>query len=306
MKNNDDFTIAVIYDHREILNPLFQALTIRGINYKKLNSYDLSFALPPDGLNYSLVYNDITAPPYQFKTAGASNLTNEYLSLVETYEPSVQIVNGSDTADLIFSKAKQLALFTRHGFPLPKTIITTARNIPAAAYQLQFPIVIKEVANHADSLFTRIENHSEFAERLVNNFFADDGGLPVVVQEWVEFKNDELYRLDLIKGEIARATTLKVMQHPDYVNPFLLEPTELNVTGVITNAVRELSLTSGLELASIEYSIDRKTNDLVFLGIHPHTTGYQSTVNSDYRLAELTVRHLEKRLSKISELSHYL
>ena len=189
---HSDFSISVIYDHREILNPLFQILTQRGINYNKLNSFDLTFALPPDGLTYSLVYNDVTAPPYQFKTAGAFNLTNEYLSLIETHEPSVQIVNGSNTADLIFSKAKQLALFTRLGFPLPKTIITTARNIPSAAYQLQFPIVIKEVANHAESLFAKIENQGEFAEKLFNNFFAGDGGLPVVVQEWVEFKNNEV------------------------------------------------------------------------------------------------------------------
>lgn len=294
--------IGVIYDHRDILNPLFRTLACRGLSYTIHNPYDLSFS-PGAAPNNAILYNDFTAPPYQFKTAGSVRLTNEFIKHFENNEcgRTTTIINGSRTSDLIFSKARQLSFFTSHRLRIPNTIVTTVRNIPAAAEALQFPIVIKEVANHSESLFIRIENEDELIRKFVTNFFTNDEGLPIVIQEWASLTEHKTIRVDLINGSIVHATAFRVSLHPDYNRPFLLEAREVDVPKSVSDTIRRVTLESKLELVTIEFGFDQKNHDPVFLGVHPHNLSYQATPGHETKLTELTTAYIQERLATVTQ-----
>lgn len=294
--------IAVIYDHREILNPLFPTLVSRGLEYTIQNPYDLSFG-PASASTHAIVYNDVTAPAYQFKTAGSVQLTTEFIKHRENYErdQNTTIINGSRTTDLLFSKTRQLSFFNFHRLRIPNTVVTTARNIPSAAEKLQFPIVIKEVSNHSEALFVRIETADELIDKILSNFFTADEGLPVVLQEWVRVKDDRTIRVDLINGNIAHATGLRVSLHPDYNRPFLLNPHEVTLHKSVSEVINRIATDSGIELVTVEFGIDRDTNDPVFFGIHPHNLAYQASLTQETRLIEMTADYIQQRLATVRE-----
>lgn len=211
------------------------------------------------------------------------------------------VINGSKTSGLIFNKTRQLSLFTSHQLPVPKTVATTARNVRQAASSLQFPIVIKESANHSDSLLLRIETLTELEARTDSNFFATYDGVPVIVQEWIDLLDSQVVRVDFIEGAMVQATQLRVSIHPDYAQPFLSDPHEIELPETISIQLSALATHANLDLVSIEYGIDRTTQNPVFLGIHPHNYCYQATREHEARLMNLTVDYIESRLAKVAD-----
>lgn len=305
MHDNCEPCLGIIYDNREILNPLFQTLQANSINYEKIDPYDVEFPLFSPPVTFSLLYNDLSSPGYHYRTQSAFRATIEYLRVYEHHYGNAaasRVINGTLATETLFSKARQLALFLEQGLSIPKSIITTARNIPAAIGRLRFPVVVKEVFNHSESIFFIFENEQDLAEQFTNNLFASDESLTVVMQEYVALKNDVIFHTDVINGEAVNTTRTLVFKHADYIRPFNIAPEIVSIPPGVTDAIRQIARASSLDVSSFQYGHDQRTNELIFLGIYPPSISFETKSESGYLLSDLTAKYIERRLNKVREI----
>src|SRR5689334_4793949 len=223
MSQFEEKPLVVIYDYPEALHPLFSSLKSRGIAYEIINSQNLDFAVHDQAFSPRLIYHDLSSPPYQFRYATGIRASIEYLRHFEYPNGtagSSRIINGSRSTETLFTKSRQLGLFAALQLPVPKTFVTSLSNLPTVASTLRFPIYIKDNYNHQDSLFLRIENENELADRLMIDSQLLNREHLILVQESVPLKGNAVIRVDVLNGTVVRATRIVTASHPDYARPF--------------------------------------------------------------------------------------
>ena len=126
-------TIGIYYEHPDWFKPLFAELDSRDIAYERIDAAHHQYNPSETDSPYALVINRMSSSAYLrgngqgiFHTAG------------------VRVINGTVATAIETNKARQLSLLASLGLSFPNSrVVNHISQIPKAATELQFPLVVK-------------------------------------------------------------------------------------------------------------------------------------------------------------------
>ncbi len=195
--------LAVLYEHPEWFEPLFDALDRHQLPYERVRADALRWdprEVPP----FSLLLNRMSPSAYLRGHAHAIRASEAYLAYVEAH--GVPIVNGLGAYRLEISKAAQLDLLTRLGVRHPRTLVAnTAEDVMTAARVIGFPLIVKPNVGGSGAGIQRFDSLAGL-ETNVRQGRLDLGpdGI-VLVQELVPAQGGSITRIELLAGELLYA-----------------------------------------------------------------------------------------------------
>src|SRR6266849_10619550 len=152
----------------------------------------------------SLLFNRMSASAYLRGNGQAIFFTQSYLAYIET--TGVRVLNGSQAFALEISKARQLQLFDSLGLRFPKTrIVNCTDEIPAAAAQIGFPLLVKPNIGGRGAGIVRFDSIEQLHADI------DEGKLELgidniaLVQELVPARSGHSTRVETLSGKFLYA-----------------------------------------------------------------------------------------------------
>ena len=133
--------LAILYEHPDWFRSLFAALDRRGVGYAALSpdgAWDPAEGTPPA----PLVFNRVAMS--SFLRDDEHPIFHALALLDHWRRAGAAIVNGPEVLAIDASKARQLSLIASLGLAVPRTrVVHRARDVPAAAAAIGFPLVVK-------------------------------------------------------------------------------------------------------------------------------------------------------------------
>jgi len=200
MPVHPDRPIAVYHEHPDWFRPLFTELDRRGVPYVRLDALQHRYEPGAGGPPYALVFNRMS--PSAWRRGGEHSIfyTLQYLDQIERY--GVRVVNGTRAFLTEISKARQLALLDSLELPYPRArVIHQARQAPAAATGLTFPIVVKPNVGGSGAGVRRFES-IEALRRAVDEETLELGLDHIaLVQEFIPADSARIVRVETLGGK---------------------------------------------------------------------------------------------------------
>ena len=300
--------VGIIYGHAEQYNPLFEKLLTRGIAYEIINPADHLYDPAQYEVPYSLVFNDMSSPPYLAHNALGIAQTVEYVKHVEKVSGvhnSSQIVNGSRVTEIISTRSRQLALFASLGIPFPKTrIVSSIDQLLAASNELRFPIIIKSNGISDPAVTRRFESTSELVNALVKDELHLQNDKSWLVQEYIQPKGNYINRVEILNGRVLYAVKIYHAGDEPERWPIEVKASVFTPSPEILNTLEKIAHAALIDTGSIEYVTDRKTNQVYFYAIRPHTSSRSIHIEGiDFNTVDQLSQYIEQRLQKIKEIA---
>ncbi|WP_051054062.1 ATP-grasp domain-containing protein [Fibrella aestuarina] len=199
-----DRPIGIYYEHPEWFKPLFAELDRRGISYDRIDAahhqYDPSETSSP----YSLVVNRMSSSAYLRGNGQGIFHTAGYLTHLERL--GVRVINGTVATSIETNKARQLSLLAQLGLAFPKSrVVNHVSQIPLAAAQLRFPLVVKVNIGGAGAGIVRFDT-PEGLQATVEAGQIDLGiDQTALVQEFVQPRGGHIVRVETLNGRFLYA-----------------------------------------------------------------------------------------------------
>lgn len=71
----------------------------------------------------------------------------------------------------------------------------------------------------------------------------------------------------------------------------------------LINTIENISRAASLDVGVVEYLTDRKTNQILFTGIFPHTNEFDPTSESDTGFVNCLADYIERRYEKVRQIA---
>ena len=197
--------LAIVYEHPSWFLPLFAALDRRGVDY---------VALPPAmGWNPAdptppapVVLNRIAMSSFLRARAGEHPIFFATALFDHWARGGARVVNGATVLAIDASKARQLSVIAGLGLAVPATrVVHRAVDVPAAAEQIGFPVVVKANIGGSGAGITRFDNLAElrWAVAAAQLPVSVDGVL--LVQDYVPARGGVITRLETLNRRMLYA-----------------------------------------------------------------------------------------------------
>ncbi|MBL0745040.1 ATP-grasp domain-containing protein [Chryseolinea lacunae] len=290
--------IGIFYGHEEWFNPLFRELERRELPYVKLNPARQWFDLGETETPYSLVYNDMSFPSYADGPSSSNLSLSAYFSYLE--QQRVPVINGSAAIALQQAKVQQLLLLKRLGLDFPDTrVITHLSQLKKAGDVLIFPVLIKGNAGLGNETVL-VQSLQHLRESLEDGTLALSQQTPWLVQQWIPAKGHHVVRAEVINGNFQYAVKLHRPQHD--LDLRTADAEWFEPTHSVVKAVEAIAREARLEVASVEYAVDRRDNKPYFYAIHAHSNFVALPQRHGYDPYAALASHIEARLQKRREI----
>lgn len=200
--------LTILYEHPTWFAPLFAELDRQGIAYSAVSIADHRFdpagAAPPSPVIFNRVAMSSFLREPEHPIFYAQALFDHWEGL------GARVVNGGRALAIDASKARQLALIARLGLDAPPTrVVHRARDIPAAAAQLRFPVLIKADIGGAGAGIERYDSPDALAAAV------DEGRTPTginavtLVQEYAPRRGGKITRVETLGGRFLYAIDIE-------------------------------------------------------------------------------------------------
>lgn len=187
---------AILYEHPQWFVPLFAALDRRGVRYRALTTrgaFDPADPQPPAPLILSRLAMSAFLRDTEHPIFWAQ-------SLLSRWELSgARVLNGTPALAVDTSKARQLALIASLGLAIPATrVVHRAADVPAAATEIGFPLVVKANIGGAGAGIVRFDDAEALRAAVA------DGTLPtsidgvLLVQDYVPARGGTITRIETL------------------------------------------------------------------------------------------------------------
>jgi hypothetical protein len=279
-------SLVVLDEHPDWLSPLYAEFERRGIPYEKRDiSADAYIA---DAKGVKPFYINRLSPSAGKRGHGAAlRHAYDYIYHLETF--GARVVNGSHTVLLETSKARQATLLNRLGIPHPKTAV--ANNLKQLATYLDvftFPVLTKPNCGGSGMGIQKFDSRSELLNAIETGSLSMPEEGQILLQEFIQPDNGHIVRVETINGKIvyamkvftqgtfnlcpsdgcdlsrgAPAPTLGYCAATKETNDVrfeLYQDVPRDITAAIEKLVRELKL----EVAGIEYVVDKDGNWYIY------------------------------------------
>ncbi len=188
--------LAILYEHPRWFEPLFAALDARGVDHVRLGpdgAWDPAASAPP-------------APVILNRIAMSSFLRDDEHPIFHTialldhwHRAGARVVNGADVVAIDASKARQLSLIAGLGLAIPATrVVHRAGDVPAAADQIGFPLVVKANIGGSGAGITRFDNMAELRYAVETRELPRSVDGVLLVQDYVPARAGTITRLETL------------------------------------------------------------------------------------------------------------
>lgn len=206
----EQFDVAVIYEHPEWHQPLFEALEKQDVSYIKIDLKKGAFHYT-DIPSAHVYYNMVSPSAYLRGNQKAIPFAYALCRNLE-YQGAV-VLNGSESMTLEFSKSAQMALLSSMKIDHPKTItFNSIESIEKYSFSLKFPMVLKPEQGGSGARMYIINSLDELKQLLKDKpeLWLPDNLL--LLQEHLNYnENFGIVRLEFIGGQLLYA--MRVVTH---------------------------------------------------------------------------------------------
>jgi len=281
--------IGIYYEHPHWFTPLFAELDRRGTPYTRLHAERHRFdpASPPP---YALVFNRMSPSAWQRGHGHAVFYTHHLLAHLERH--GVRVVNGTRAFQAETSKALQLSVLRELGLPYPPSrIINDAADAPAAAQELEFPVVVKPNVGGSGAGVRRFDTPEQLTAAVATGGIELGPDQTALVQEFIPAEEGRITRVEVLGGRFLYA--IRVYSSGETFNlcpADVCQTTEgaelvrsacpvdaprngLRVEGYepppqVVRDVERIAQACGIEVGGIEYAIDERDGRLYYYDIN--------------------------------------
>ena len=197
------YDLAILYEHADWHQPLFDELDLLNVNYCKIDLSDgaMSFNNMPDANVY---YNMVSPSAYKRNKQRAIPFSIAICRMLEL--KGKKVLNGSISNQLEFSKSSQIGLLASINAFYPETIFFNSINAIKKIKNLDFPMILKPEQGGSGSrmfLINSIEELDSLLKLQPELWFPDN---LLLLQEKIEYDhNFGIVRIEFIEGRMLYA-----------------------------------------------------------------------------------------------------
>jgi len=278
-----------------------RSLGARGVRVAVIDSADGPAFASRHARRRVRVLHDRGTPAYVDAVAGLARALGDRPALILTQEATVlpvaarreelsavlrQTMPDADLAALLIDKERTQARAEAMGFPVPRTVRLAGPHEVEAARALTFPVVLKPAAKselweRTNKKAYRFETYHDLAHTYAQ---IGQGGPQVVVQEWIEGTDADIYFTLVHRDEsgrtVAQFSGRKLRQWPPGVGGTAsCAPTTPQIAAELEAlTARFFDAVGCIGLASIEYKRDARSRRFVMVEPTVGRTDYQEEV----------------------------
>lgn len=268
--------LAVVFEHPDWFDPLFEALDRRSVSYVKVPLADHVFDPAGSPAPAPVIFNRVSMSAFlrdaEHAIFYASSLFAHWRA------QGARIVNGA-ALDIDTSKARQLSLIARLGLAAPATrVVHRRQDLPRAAEGLRFPVLVKADIGGAGAGIVRYETPEDLAEA------ARDGTCPVgingvsLVQEYAPRTGGKITRVETLAGRYLYALDVESSGDTFDLCPAdacvarpgapALAMTRAEPPAEAIKAVEAIMRAGEIEIGSVEYLVDERDGSLRYYDVN--------------------------------------
>jgi biotin carboxylase len=281
--------IGIYYEHPHWFTPLFAELDRRGTAYTLLHAERHRFD-PADKPPYAVLFNRMSPSAWQRGHGHAVFYTHQFLAHLERH--GVRVINGSRAYQAETSKALQLSILRELGLPYPAAVvINDPADAPAAAAELEFPVVVKPNVGGSGAGIVRFDTPEQLAAAAATGGFELGPDRTALVQEFIPSEEGRITRVEVLGGRFLYA--IRVYSSGETFNlcpadvcqttggaelvrsacPVDAPRNGLRVEGYeppqqVVRDVERIAAACGIDVGGIEYAIDERNGRLYYYDIN--------------------------------------
>ena len=219
--------------------------------------------------------------------------TSSWLAHLE--EQGVRVVNGRLAWAVEISKAHQLALFRRLGFPYPAAlVINHPAQAPAAAEAIRFPIVVKPNVGGSGAGIRRFDTPESLRSAVDGGELSLGIDHTALVQEYIPRAESRIIRVEVLGGRFLYAIRIYSSEETFDLCPADVclgaegeelareacpvdaPKNDLRVEGYVppekvVDQVKNITAAAGIEVGGVEYLIDDRDGSLYFYDVNANS-----------------------------------
>lgn len=268
--------LAILYEHPRWFEPLFAALDRRGVDWRAIHTDGLiSDPADPDP-PAPLILNRIAMS--SFLRGSDHPIFHAQALLAQWRVRGGRVLNGPDVLALDASKARQLALFASLGLSIPATrSVHRVADLPAAAEELRFPIVVKANIGGSGAGIARYETPDALAEAVADRSVPDSIDRVWLTQEFVPARGGIVTRVETLGGEFLYAIDVDGGGGFDLcpADACLVEPGKAAITirradpaPDVIRAAERVARAAGLDVGGVELMVDDRDGSIRFFDLN--------------------------------------
>jgi glutathione synthase/RimK-type ligase-like ATP-grasp enzyme len=196
--------LAILYDHPQWFEPLFAALSRRGVAFEKLlltdHRFDPVAGEPPAPVILSRVAMSGFLRESEHGIFYAAALLDHWRRRGAT------VLNGAEAIAIDSSKARQLSLIAALGYAVPETcVVHRARDLPAAADGMAFPLLVKANIGGSGAGIVRYSTRAELERSVEEGTVPDSVDKVLLLQDYVPPRGGTILRIETLGGKYLYA-----------------------------------------------------------------------------------------------------
>lgn len=269
--------LAVLYEHPTWFEPLFAALTRRGIAYEAIRLSDHSFDPASTDAPAPIVFNRVAMSSFLREADHGIFYAQSLLGHWATV--GSRIINGADVLAVDSSKARQLSLIAGLGLATPETrVVHRARDLVAAAKGLRYPLLVKANIGGSGAGIVRYANEAELARSVDEGSVPDSVDKVLLLQEYVPVRGGSIMRIETLDGKYLYAIDVESGGDSFDLCPAdacIAQPGQsaIRMTAVepspeIIKAAERIAQAAGLDVGGVEVLIDDRDGTPRFYDIN--------------------------------------
>ena len=196
--------LAILYEHPQWFEPLFEALERRGVAFTKLplggHGFDPEDRAPPAPVILSRLAMSSFLRASQHPIFYAEALLDHWA------RAGARVLNGAEVVALDSSKARQLSLISSLGYAVPRTrVVHRTEDLPAAAKGFDYPLLVKANIGGSGAGITRFASADELGQAVADGNVPQSVDQVLLVQDYVPPANGTIIRLETLGGRFLYA-----------------------------------------------------------------------------------------------------
>ncbi|MDB5695996.1 MAG: alpha-L-glutamate ligase [Sphingomonas bacterium] len=264
--------LAVLFEHPEWFRPLFAALDRRGIDYVPLRpdgDWDPAGRAPPS----RVVLNRIAMS--SFLRSDEHPIFHTMALLDHWQGTGARVVNGADVLAIDASKARQLSLIAGLGLAIPATrVVHRAADVPRAAEQVGFPLVVKANIGGSGAGITRFDNMAELRWAVEARELPTSVDGVLLVQDFVPVRDGAITRIETLDRrflyaiEVAGGGAFDLCPADACVEGSGISMRAVQPAPVMVEAAEAIARAMNLDVGGVEVMIDDRDGVARFYDIN--------------------------------------
>jgi len=269
--------LAVLYEHPQWFQPLFEALERRGVRY---------VAIELSGHRFDPASREVPAPVVLSRVAQSSFLREPehpifYAeSLLDHWARlGARVINGADVLAIDSSKARQLSLIASLGYAVPKTrVVHRAGDLLAAAEGMTWPLLVKANIGGSGAGIVRYSSPEELRAAVADRMVPESVDKVLLVQDYVPPSGGTITRIETLGGRFLYAIEVESRGDTFDLCPAdacvaqpgraAIRMTAVTPSPEIVKAAERIAQAAGLDVGGVEFVIDERDGTPRFYDIN--------------------------------------